>query len=214
VTRELSLKDLAQELSDPNIRKAIIYSKHGHKKGSVIAADFMPAAIVSTMTDGNFQQSFHNDETIDAQSGRPILECYPKGSVIVLVGGPITHDVINYYMNRAVGNKEQAPIRAMTYQHGQRVKFQRKQEVLVDMAVSELSKGKSDYGVIQTFEDGEKRKILAVTGFLWEGTWAASLWFRYKALKEGVGLAALVSWTDKNQNGLVELEEVAKIRDL
>jgi hypothetical protein len=214
MARPPSVKDLAIALSDPQIRKMIIYPRQQHRKKPSLPRDWMSAAIVSTLSDGNFEQTFDNDESIDKQNGRPLLEWYPRGSAIVLVGGPLSHDVVNYYMNRAVGHKEQAPVQYVLYQHRNRMKFQQKQEVLVDVAVAEISKGEVDYGVVQAFEDGEKRRILMVSGFAWQGTWAASLWFRYKALKDGLSAATVVKWTDRNQNGLVELDEVQKIRSL
>lgn len=213
MARASNLRDLAIALSDPQTRKAVVYPRRGHRSNALLA-DWMSAAIVSTLTDGNVQQNFDNDESIDEQSGRPLLEWYPKGSIIVLAGGPWTHDVIDYYMNRTVGNKEKALVRGVIQPHGQRMRFQYKGEVLADATVPELSKGEYDYGIIQTFEDGEKRRVLILTGFVWQGTWAASLWFRYNATKEGRGAAAVVKWTDKNENGLVELDEVVRIRDL
>jgi hypothetical protein len=214
MARQPGLKDLAMALSDPQIRKMIIYSRQQHRKKPSLPRDWMSAAIVSTLTDGNFEQTFDNDDSIDKQNGRPLLEWYPRGSVIVLVGGPLSHDVVNYYMNRAVGHKEQAPIQCSVHQNRYWMKLQRKQEVLVDVPMAEISKGEVDYGVVQALEDGDRRRILMVSGFAWQGTWAASLWFRYKALKEGLSDSVVVKWTDRNQNGLVELEEIEKVRNI
>lgn len=212
MTQPSTLRDVAIALAEAKSVKAVVYPKRGHRSKALLA-DWMSAAIVSTLTDGNVHQNFDNDESIDAQSGRPLVEWYPRGSIIVLAGGSWTHDVIDYYMNRAVG-KEEALVRGVILQHDQRMRFQRNADVLADVKVAELSKGGHDYGIAQTFEDGEKRRVLILTGFQWQGTWAASLWFRYRALKDGQSAAAVLKWTDRNQNGLVELDEVEKMRDL
>lgn len=203
-------------------------SSQGKAPGVIAASfsDWVAAAYLQGYSaGGGYLQNLDTDASVDRSNGKPSLDGYPSGSLLVLVSGPIVHGSIKYYFDAGSG-LDRSPVyfRVTTLSGATHLQFVLRSTgvVIGDAAASDISSFQRDQAVVQSFADANGRLVFIITGFTYQGTVAGAKWFVRNVMPNPsayTGSIVVVQWNDAptawlngqspgNDNLLVDDDEV------
>lgn len=193
----------------------------------VVATDWVAQGAVYGITENPQNLGMDDwDSWVDNSNGRPLI---PSGKTIVTVGSAWVNFVVRYYENRDHNNfwnPGSTPINDQAYVRmnldgvgdSNHIWFETTGRsstpgvTIASLTLGELRSGTKDMFIVQSFTDGENRRVLEIYGLGWKGSWIASIWLKEQKANSFNTLLAhhwfILTWNDTNNDKLPQLEEL------